>query len=81
MWRPISLVPELAEHAAECQLISELSVKLCFQFPDETCVPRTVCALLLEARFPQCNCWKAKPVEMGRDAASKGDETTILGHA
>lgn len=39
-----------SEGTGECQVPFELSVKLCFRFSDATCVPRTVCALLLEAR-------------------------------
>lgn len=38
------------QDGGECQLVLELSVKLCFRFSNATCVPPTVCAPLLEAR-------------------------------
>lgn len=75
--RPISLIRDAdsvqrTADSGECQVIPKMSVKLFSVFQRDVC-SSYCCADLLEARFPHCNCWKAKPVEIGQDTACERD--------
>lgn len=49
-----------------------------FRFPDATCVRYCLCSVT-RGTLPHCNCWKAKPVEIGQGAVRERDGGRFVG--